>query len=123
MRFVVVATAAVIWSSGLALAADDLVPASRIVVAAASELDQSLQQALSQVITSLLTIATTTPGSPFEKRKSTDLAFEGGRVFVKDDGPDGGVPFAKLLQRANLRLVTGSGVLGARDGEGATAAG
>ncbi|HEY1860582.1 MAG TPA: molybdopterin cofactor-binding domain-containing protein, partial [Gemmataceae bacterium] len=60
-------------------------------------------------IASLLTIATTTPGSPFEKRKPAELAFEGGRVFVKADGPDGGVSFAKLLQSANLRLVTGNG--------------
>jgi xanthine dehydrogenase YagR molybdenum-binding subunit len=28
---------------------------------------------------------------------------------VKAEGPAGGVPFADLLQRANLRLVTGSG--------------
>ena len=66
-------------------------------------------QAADNAIASLLTIATTTPGSPFEKRKSDDLAFEGGRVFVKADGPAGGVPFADLLRRANLRLVTGSG--------------
>ena len=66
-------------------------------------------QAADNAIASLLTIATTTPGSPFEKRKSADLAFEGGRVFVKADGPAGGVPFADLLQRANLRLITGSG--------------
>ncbi len=65
--------------------------------------------AADSAIASLLTIATTTPGSPFEKRKPSDLAFEGGHVFVKADGPDGGVPFAKLLQRANVRLVTGSG--------------
>ncbi len=58
---------------------------------------------------SLLTIASTTPGSPFEKRKPADLAFEGGGVFVKADGPAGGVPFADLLRRANVRLVTGSG--------------
>src|SRR4030095_5997870 len=66
-------------------------------------------QAADNAIGSLLTIATTRPGSPFEKRKSDDLAFEGGRVFVKADGPAGGVAFADLLRRANLRLVTGSG--------------
>jgi xanthine dehydrogenase YagR molybdenum-binding subunit len=66
-------------------------------------------QAADNAIASLLTIATTTPGSPFEKRKSDDLAFEDGQVFVKADGPAGGVPFADLLQRANLRLITGSG--------------
>src|SRR5467141_2252656 len=65
--------------------------------------------AADSAIASLLTVATTTPGSPFEKRKTTDLAFEGGRVFVKADGPAGGVPFANLLRRANLRLVSGSG--------------
>src|SRR5437867_4039931 len=66
-------------------------------------------QAADNAIASLLTIGTTTPGSPFEKRKSDDLAFEGGRVFVKADGPAGGVPFADLLQRANFGLITGSG--------------
>src|SRR5437588_512880 len=36
---------------------------------------------------SLRTVATTTPGSPFEKRMPSDLAFEGGRVFVRAEGP------------------------------------
>ncbi len=66
-------------------------------------------EAADNAIKSLLTLATTAPGSPFEKRKPSDLAFEGGRVFVKADGPAGGVPFADLLQPANVRLVTGSG--------------
>jgi xanthine dehydrogenase YagR molybdenum-binding subunit len=66
-------------------------------------------QAADNAIESLLSIATTISGSPFEKRKSPDLAFESGRVFVKADGPAGGVPFADLLRRANQRLVTGSG--------------
>ncbi|HEY3242602.1 MAG TPA: xanthine dehydrogenase family protein molybdopterin-binding subunit [Phycisphaerae bacterium] len=65
--------------------------------------------AADNAIASLLTVATTTPGSPFEKRKPDDLAFEGGRVFVKADGTAKGVPFADLLRRANLRLVSGSG--------------
>jgi len=65
--------------------------------------------AADNAIASLLMIAATTPGSPFEKRKPDHLAFEGGRVFVKANGPAGGVPFADLLCRANLRLATGSG--------------
>jgi xanthine dehydrogenase YagR molybdenum-binding subunit len=65
--------------------------------------------AADNAITSLFNVATTTPGSPFENRKPDDLAFEGGRVFVKADGPGGGVPFVELLKRANLGLVTGSG--------------
>jgi xanthine dehydrogenase YagR molybdenum-binding subunit len=66
-------------------------------------------RAADNAIASLLTIATTTPGSPLEKRAPKDLAFEGGKVFVKADGPAKGVPFADLLRRANLRLVSGNG--------------
>jgi xanthine dehydrogenase YagR molybdenum-binding subunit len=65
--------------------------------------------AADNAVASLLTIATTTPGSPFENRKVEQLALEGSRVFVKADGPAGGVSFADLLRRANLRFVRGSG--------------
>jgi xanthine dehydrogenase YagR molybdenum-binding subunit len=65
--------------------------------------------AADSAISSLLTIAATTPGSPFESRKPDDLAFQDGRVFVKGDGAAKGVPFPDLLRRANLRLVAGSG--------------
>jgi xanthine dehydrogenase YagR molybdenum-binding subunit len=81
--------------SGGSMATGSLVPA---VFAAADN-----------AIASLLTIATSTPGSPFEKNKPADLALEGGRIFVKANGSAGGVPFADLLRRANLRLATGSG--------------
>jgi xanthine dehydrogenase YagR molybdenum-binding subunit len=73
--------------------------------------------AADNAIASLLTIAATTPGTQFEKRPPTDLAFEAGRVFVKADGPANGMPFADLLQRANVRLVTGSGKSEATFGE------
>ena len=65
--------------------------------------------AADSAIAALLTIATTTPGSPFEKRNPDELSFENGRVFVKTDSPAGGVPFADLLRGANIRLVTGDG--------------
>jgi len=66
---------------------------------------------------SLLTLATTTSGSPFEKRQPDDLAFESGRVFVKANGPAGGIPFVDVLRRANVRFVTGSGKSEATFGE------
>jgi xanthine dehydrogenase YagR molybdenum-binding subunit len=66
-------------------------------------------QAADNAIESLLSIATTIPESPFKNRKSADLAFDGGRVFLKAGGASGGMPFTDLLQRANLRLVTGNG--------------
>jgi xanthine dehydrogenase YagR molybdenum-binding subunit len=76
---------------------------------ATSSVVPAVFQAADNAIASLLSIATTTSGSPFEKRQSGDLACEGGCVFVKADGPAGGVPFADVLHRANLRFVTGSG--------------
>lgn len=60
-------------------------------------------------IAALLSLATTTPGSPFEKRKPDELAFDQGRVFIKADGPGNAVAFNDLLRRANTRLVTGHG--------------
>jgi xanthine dehydrogenase YagR molybdenum-binding subunit len=57
----------------------------------------------------LFGVATSTPGSPFLNRAPADLAFEDGRVFVKADGPAGGVTFADVLRGARLRLVNGSG--------------
>jgi xanthine dehydrogenase YagR molybdenum-binding subunit len=65
--------------------------------------------AADNAIASLMTIATATPASPFENWKPDELAFEEGQVFVKADGRAKGVPFADLLKRANLRLVSGSG--------------
>jgi xanthine dehydrogenase YagR molybdenum-binding subunit len=81
--------------SGGSLATPSVVPA---VLAAADH-----------AIASLLKIATSTPGSPFQNRKRDDLNFENGKIFVKAGGPGSGVPFADILRRANLRLVTGSG--------------
>jgi xanthine dehydrogenase YagR molybdenum-binding subunit len=60
-------------------------------------------------ISTLLSVAVMTPGSPFENRKPDELAFQDGRVFVKQDGVSKGVGFGDLLRRANLRLVSGSG--------------
>jgi xanthine dehydrogenase YagR molybdenum-binding subunit len=65
--------------------------------------------AADDAIGSLLRAAAGAPGSPFERRTAEELAFDDGRVFVKADGAAAGVPFADVLRRANLRLVTGSG--------------
>ncbi len=65
--------------------------------------------AADNAIGSLLNIAASTPGSPFQNRKRDDLTLESGKVFAKADHPGNGHPFADVLRRANLRLVTGSG--------------
>src|SRR5882724_4623022 len=62
-----------------------------------------------QAITSLMFVAVGTPGSPFLGRQPTDLALEGGRIFLKAEGIAKGVAFGDVLRRANVRLVTGSG--------------
>jgi xanthine dehydrogenase YagR molybdenum-binding subunit len=81
--------------SGGSMATGSVVPA---VLAAADSVLQSLR-----------TIATLTPGSPFEKKKPDELSIESGRVYIKTDGPAKGVAYADLLRSANLRLITGSG--------------
>jgi xanthine dehydrogenase YagR molybdenum-binding subunit len=73
--------------------------------------------AADNAIGSLMMVAATTPGSQFLGRAPEDLAFGNGMVFVKADGPVQGVPFAELLRRANLRLVTGSGNASATFGD------
>jgi len=76
---------------------------------ATSSVIPAVWAAADSAIGSLLKIATSTPGTPFERRKPADLAFEDGKVFLKADGSGSGVPFADLLRGANLRLATGSG--------------
>jgi xanthine dehydrogenase YagR molybdenum-binding subunit len=65
--------------------------------------------AADHAIASLLSVATNTPGSPFEKRKSEELTFQDGKVFLKSNDFSGGVPFPDLLKLANVRLVSGNG--------------
>jgi xanthine dehydrogenase YagR molybdenum-binding subunit len=69
----------------------------------------AVSEAASKAIKSLFTLATKTPGSPFENRKPDDLAFENGRVFLRSNGTTSGVLFADVLKRANVRFVSGSG--------------
>jgi xanthine dehydrogenase YagR molybdenum-binding subunit len=63
-------------------------------------------KAADAAIESLITVAVTTPGSPFENRQPAELKFEKGQVFAKADGASKGVPFADLLRRARLAAIT-----------------
>ena len=76
---------------------------------ATSSVIPAVFKAADQAIASLFITAVTTPGSPFLGRQPGDLALQGGRVFLKAQGPAGAVPFGELLRRANARLVSGSG--------------
>jgi xanthine dehydrogenase YagR molybdenum-binding subunit len=76
---------------------------------ATSSIVPAVYAASDQAIKSLLTIATTTPGSPFANRDVDELRLRDGKIFLKENGTVTGVPFADVLKRANVRLVTGSG--------------
>jgi xanthine dehydrogenase YagR molybdenum-binding subunit len=76
---------------------------------ATSSVIPAVFKAADQAIISLLIVAISTPGSPFSGRKPGDLALEGGRVFVKAEGPARGVAFEDVLRRGNARVVAGNG--------------
>jgi len=76
---------------------------------ATSSVIPAVFKAANQAIASLMITAISTPGSPFLGHKPDDLALEGGRVFVKAEGPAQGVPFEDVLRRGNARLVAGNG--------------
>jgi xanthine dehydrogenase YagR molybdenum-binding subunit len=65
--------------------------------------------AADQALGSMKMVAVSTPGSPFVGRSPDDMAFENGRIFIKAEGPSKAIPFADILRRANLRLVSGNG--------------
>ena len=65
--------------------------------------------AADQAIELLKTAAVSAPGSPFANHKPDNVGFDNGTLFLKAEGPAKGVPFADLLRRANLRLVSGNG--------------
>jgi xanthine dehydrogenase YagR molybdenum-binding subunit len=65
--------------------------------------------AADHAIETLLKLATSTPGSPFEKQKPNELTLRDGKVFLKAKDSAGGVPFSDVLEHANVRLVTGNG--------------
>jgi xanthine dehydrogenase YagR molybdenum-binding subunit len=66
-------------------------------------------QAIDNAGKSLIQMGTKMPGSPFQKHKPEELAFEAGRVFLKATGPASGVAYTELLKRGNLRMVFGNG--------------
>jgi xanthine dehydrogenase YagR molybdenum-binding subunit len=83
-------------------------PLSGGSIATASVVNAVLSAA-DQAIGMLKMVAVSTPGSLFVNRSPDDLAFENGSIFIKEEGSAKAVPFADLLRRANLRLVSGNG--------------
>ena len=76
---------------------------------ATASLVPAVFQAADNAIASLVMNATQWPGSPFAKRKTDELTFERGRLFVKSEGPAGGKTFGELLEIGKSRMISGSG--------------
>ena len=73
--------------------------------------------AADEAIGSLKMVAVSTPGSSFLNHKPDELEFKDGKVFSLNDNGANSVPFADLLQRANLQAVTGNGQSAATFGD------
>ncbi len=73
--------------------------------------------AADQAIQALKTVAVFTPGSPCVNHKPEDVSFDNGSLFLTQEGPSKNIPFADLLRRANLGLVTGNGQSAATFGD------
>jgi xanthine dehydrogenase YagR molybdenum-binding subunit len=54
-------------------------------------------------------VAVTTDGSPFKGQDASSLAMTAGRIYVKGQSLDSGVPFGQLLTMANLASANGDG--------------
>lgn len=66
-------------------------------------------EAIDNAVKSLFQMATQAPGSPFQRNKDDELAFEGGRVFVKSKGAASSVSYTEILKRGNLKMIFGNG--------------
>ena len=60
----------------------------------------------------VLTSAATAKGSPFFGKQAAALAMSAGRVHLKDQPAESGVPFQEILKTANLASANGEGKTG-----------
>jgi xanthine dehydrogenase YagR molybdenum-binding subunit len=72
----------------------------------------AVAEAAVNAIKVVLTTAGSAKGSPFLGKQPSDLAMSSGRVHLKDQTPDSGVPFQEILKLANLASANGEGKTG-----------
>lgn len=103
-------------------------PLSRVVVAigdtrlpsgpmsggsmATASLVPAVVQAADEAVKQLLSAAGNTPDTPFKGKKPDELAFNDGRIHLKDASPASGMPFEELLRKARFNHVVGTGKSG-----------
>jgi xanthine dehydrogenase YagR molybdenum-binding subunit len=79
---------------------------------ATSTLVPGVIDAANAAIKVVLTVASTTKGSPFQGKDAATLTFTYGRVHAKDQPATSGVPFDEILRLANLASANGEGKSG-----------
>jgi xanthine dehydrogenase YagR molybdenum-binding subunit len=72
----------------------------------------AVAEAAVNAIKVVLTTAGVAKGSPFMGKEPTALAMTGGRVHLKGQSPDSGVPFQEILKLGNLASANGEGKTG-----------
>lgn len=76
---------------------------------ATASLIPPVSQAVEKATQALFKIATSGHHAPFAGQKPDGLAFTAGRVHKKDQPPESGVPFEKILSEQNIRAASGEG--------------
>ncbi|SAK44060.1 aldehyde oxidase and xanthine dehydrogenase [Caballeronia pedi] len=77
--------------------------------AATASVIPAVSDAVRAAIKTLLARAAKTEGLPFAGVKAEELALSGGHVHRKNERPESGVPFARILEAAKLHAASGSG--------------
>jgi xanthine dehydrogenase YagR molybdenum-binding subunit len=76
---------------------------------ATASLIPAVTQAIEGAQQTVVALATQGKDGVFAGRKPEELAFGNGRVHLKDQAPESGVPFADILAKGNLSGVSGQG--------------
>ncbi|BBU32976.1 aldehyde oxidase (plasmid) [Burkholderia sp. THE68] len=77
--------------------------------AATASVIPAVSDAVREAIKTLLARAAKTEGLPFAGARAEELALSGGHVHRKNERPESGVPFARILEAAKLHAASGSG--------------
>jgi xanthine dehydrogenase YagR molybdenum-binding subunit len=68
--------------------------------------------AVNAAVKVVLTVASTSKGSPFEGKEAKSLALTSGRVHEKGQSAESGVPYGQIIRMANLASANGDGKSG-----------
>ncbi|BAN27174.1 xanthine dehydrogenase family protein molybdopterin-binding subunit [Caballeronia insecticola] len=77
--------------------------------AATASVIPAVSDAVRGAIKTLLARAVKAEGLPFAGARAEELAMSGGHVHRKNERPENGVPFARILEAAKLHAASGSG--------------